>query len=83
MTFLVKGTQMPAHKITLSECSPIFKAMFSHQNLDEENKNIVNIVDFSANVFKSFLLFIYADIKPKCDLQELLKLADKVSKLYL
>lgn len=39
--------------------------MFSHEGTTEAQEGVVHITDVSPEVFKDFLAFIYAGLKPK------------------
>ena len=78
VTIVVENTKILAHKIILSTHSPVFEAMFSHNNTKEAQKHEINITDVSSKVLKIFLLFIYTGIKPKTEFSNLLIVAEKV-----
>ena len=72
--------QIPVHRERLAACSPVFAAMFRHENTKEAQEKKVMIPDVRAEVFKDFLQFVYTGVRPKCGrlTTELLTLADKV-----
>ncbi len=72
--------QIPVHRERLAACSPVFAAMFRHENTKEAQERQVMIPDVRAEVFKDFLQFVYTGVRPKCGrlTTELLTLADKV-----
>ncbi|KAL7296115.1 hypothetical protein TKK_0010661 [Trichogramma kaykai] len=54
----VNGVKFYAHKAILANCSPVFASMFKNE-MTEENGNLVKISDFSSEVVKNLLSFIY------------------------
>lgn len=80
VTIIVDKTKIPVHKTLLIAQSPVFDAMFSHDETLEAQKQEVNIPDVSLDVMKDFLLYIYTGAKPKSDRLtiNLLAVADKV-----
>ena len=72
--------QIPVHKALLAARSPVFAAMFRHEDTKEAQEKQVVITDVHPDVFKNFLQFVYTGVKPKCGRLtiELLILADKV-----
>ncbi|XP_065203292.1 speckle-type POZ protein B-like isoform X4 [Planococcus citri] len=54
----VNGKSFPAHKVILAARSPVFKAMFKN-NLMENQQNRVEIKDADENVFQEVLRYIY------------------------
>ncbi|KAH9403207.1 hypothetical protein TYRP_015085 [Tyrophagus putrescentiae] len=71
--------QIPVHKALLAARSPVFAAMFRHEDTKEAQESQVVISDVRAEVFKDLLQFVYTGVKPKCGrlTTELLTLADK------
>ncbi|KAH9403206.1 hypothetical protein TYRP_015084 [Tyrophagus putrescentiae] len=71
--------QIPVHRERLAACSPVFAAMFRHEDTKEAQEKKVMIPDVRADVFKDFLQFVYTGVRPKCGrlTTELLTLADK------
>ncbi|XP_014229085.1 speckle-type POZ protein-like A [Trichogramma pretiosum] len=70
---------IPAHKAILAAASPVFKAMFTH-NMLENKENSVNITDTTNNTVIEMLRYIYTAevIINKVDITiELLEVADK------
>ena len=74
------GKQVPAHRVVLSMRSPVFAAMFTHEQMEESKNKRVDILDVSGEVLEAFLAYLYS-----CDVggvtkfsTELLQLADKV-----
>ncbi|XP_044010257.1 speckle-type POZ protein-like A [Aphidius gifuensis] len=59
--------------------SPVFSAMFDHEQLKENEKNEVIIEDIDEGVFEEFLHYIYTGESPNIDKmpKELLAVADK------
>lgn len=56
---VVDNKEIPAHKILLVNKSPVFKAMFSHEELVENQLNVVAIDDIDVDVLEEMLHFIY------------------------
>ncbi|XP_014237847.1 speckle-type POZ protein A-like [Trichogramma pretiosum] len=52
------GKEIPAHRVLLANASPVFKAMFSHDMLENNNK-VVNITDISYDAAVEMLRYIY------------------------
>ncbi|CAL1297904.1 unnamed protein product [Larinioides sclopetarius] len=50
----------PVHRAILGVRSPVFKAMFSHDIKENENKS-VDVPDLSADTVRRMLLYIYTD----------------------
>ncbi len=80
-TIVVNDVKIPVHKAMLSARSPVFEAMFSHDNTKEAQEHKMEVTDVSPIVMKDFLQFIYTGVKPKCCRLsiELMALADKVN----
>ena len=78
---VVDGIEWPAHKGILSVRSPVFAAMFSHQDTKEAKESKVEIDDVPNDTFKDLLEFIYTGIVPAKErlTTELLAASDKVS----
>ncbi|XP_071033388.1 uncharacterized protein [Parasteatoda tepidariorum] len=77
---------LPAHKFLLSARSPVFRAMFHHQDMLENQSNVVEISDVDPKTLKSFLEFLYTgsvDIIDDESTLELLIIADKYQVLSL
>ncbi|XP_014227676.1 speckle-type POZ protein A-like [Trichogramma pretiosum] len=73
------GNDIPAHKAILAAASPVFRAMFTH-NMLENTENSVNITDTTKNTVIEMLRYIYTAevIINKVDITiELLEVADK------
>ena len=74
------------HKNILSQRSPVFSAMFDN-DLEEAQKNVVNITDVKADVFEVLLRYVYCGEIEGIEnyAMELLEVADKVTEqiLYL
>ncbi|CAB0035275.1 unnamed protein product [Trichogramma brassicae] len=51
---LVEEDEIPAHKIVLSAASPVFRAMFTHDML-ENNENSVKITDITEDILTEML----------------------------
>ena len=60
VVFKVGFQSFPAHKAIVGARSPAFRAMFSHDMLENRN-NEVEIDDFLPEVFKQMLRYIYTD----------------------
>ena len=58
VTIKVKGHPLAAHKAILGARSPVFKAMFTHDTLENQT-NEVNIEECDVEVFKQLLLYFY------------------------
>jgi hypothetical protein len=58
------GQSVGAHIVILSASSPVFAAMFQ-SNLLETKTRKVTIVDVKIDVFKQFLIFLYAENTPR------------------
>lgn len=71
---------LPGHKLILSIRSPVFERMFSHQEMRENQTNIVTIVDIKIEVFREMFRFIYTGTVMEIERfdEELLIAADKV-----
>uniref|UniRef100_A0A8C5M987 Speckle type BTB/POZ protein like n=1 Tax=Leptobrachium leishanense TaxID=445787 RepID=A0A8C5M987_9ANUR len=54
----VGGQEFKAHKAILAARSPVFSAMFEHE-MEESNKNRVDIHDVDPEVFKEMMRFVY------------------------
>ncbi|XP_071033424.1 speckle-type POZ protein B-like [Parasteatoda tepidariorum] len=81
-----ENMSLPAHKFLLSARSPVFRAMFHHQNMLENVSNVVEISDVDPKTLKSFLEFLYTgsvDIIDGESALELLIIADKYQVLSL
>lgn len=76
----VDGTVLKVHKTNLSSRSPVFKRMFSYNDTEEAQRGQVIITDFSINVMKIFLEYVYTGVFPRDDRVsiELLAAAEKV-----
>ncbi|KAI6177833.1 Protein roadkill [Aphelenchoides bicaudatus] len=77
-TFKVDGVEFKVHRIIFTSQSPVFKQMFL-TNCEEAKTKIVNIEDFSAEVFEDFVYWMYLGNFQKLDenAEELFILADK------
>jgi len=58
VTLAVEGKEFRAHKALLAARSPVFAAMFSHE-MEEQQRNRVEITDVEADVLQEMLRFIY------------------------
>ncbi|XP_044010253.1 protein roadkill-like [Aphidius gifuensis] len=67
VTIEVGRKSFRAIKGVLGARSPVFSAMFDHQDLKENKKNIVVITDIDEDVFEEFLHFIYTGESPNID----------------
>lgn len=75
VTLICEGREFPCHKAILASRSPIFNAMFTHQNSREVLTNKVEIEDMEPKVLSELLTFIYTG---SCSIEEgLLAAADK------
>ncbi|XP_060249299.1 speckle-type POZ protein-like [Meriones unguiculatus] len=61
--FLVSGQEFWAHKAILAARPPVFRAMFKH-DMEERQKNRVEIKDLEPQVFKEMMGFIYTGKAP-------------------
>ncbi|XP_044012401.1 speckle-type POZ protein-like [Aphidius gifuensis] len=79
VTFQVGQKSFRAIKGILAIRSPVFAAMFDHEEFKENKKNEVVIDDIDEDVFEEFLHYIYTDESPNVDkmTMELLAVADK------
>ncbi|KAL7298622.1 hypothetical protein TKK_0008390 [Trichogramma kaykai] len=76
---IVEEEEIPAHKIVLAAVSPVFRAMFTHDMLENE-ENFVKITDTTENIVTAMLRFIYTgklDVTETNKIIELLAVADK------
>lgn len=78
VTFSVQGREFRAHKVILAARSPVFKAMFGHEMVENQN-NRVEITDIGYDVLREVMRFIYAEKVLNLDKisKELLAAADK------
>ncbi|KAL7298420.1 hypothetical protein TKK_0008211 [Trichogramma kaykai] len=70
---------IPAHRVVLAAASPVFKAMFSHDMLENKTQS-VNITDVDYDVAVEMLRFIYTGSVEKEEVSfiiDLLPVADK------
>ena len=58
VTITVKGEEFKLHKSLLSARSPFFKSMFE-SNMKENITGLVTIEDCEAELFRSFITFLY------------------------
>eukprot|EP00479_Gromia_sphaerica_P012226 TRINITY_DN6353_c0_g1_i1.p1 TRINITY_DN6353_c0_g1~~TRINITY_DN6353_c0_g1_i1.p1 ORF type:complete len:93 (-),score=12.91 TRINITY_DN6353_c0_g1_i1:233-511(-) len=56
-------SSLKVHKCILSCRSPVFKAMFE-VNMQENEKNVVEIEDVNSQTLQAMLDFMYTDQKP-------------------
>ena len=88
VVFVVEGQQLPALKLILSLKSEVFRAMFSDNFKESEDKEVV-IKDTTFDAFKTMIEFLYCDrlvLKDKTDLlliEEVSKLCDEYQALRL
>ena len=80
---VVKGKEFPVHKAILSARSPVFAAMFEHEDTKEANEGKVEITDILDDVFQELLNYTYTSRIPIKEqlTPELLSAADKVCQL--
>lgn len=72
------GTNLPVHKLILSTFSPIFRAMFSHDNFVENLEGTIVIEDFEPEIVKSFVSFLYTQkVLKTANYEKLFLIADK------
>jgi len=72
------GNTLPVHKFILSAFSPIFRAMFSHDNFIENLEGSITIDDFEPNIVKAFVSFLYTQNVPyNSNYEKLFLIADK------
>ncbi|XP_044019426.1 speckle-type POZ protein-like A [Aphidius gifuensis] len=85
VTIQVGQKSFPAIKGILAVRSPVFFAMFSHEQLKENQKNEVVIEDIDEDVFEEFLYFIYTGKSLNIEKMpmELLAVAEKYQVDYL
>lgn len=55
-----EGKEFSCHKALLSYRSSVFQAMFQHQNMKEQQMNVVDIVDLSWSTVDRMLKYIYS-----------------------
>ncbi|XP_044019424.1 speckle-type POZ protein-like B [Aphidius gifuensis] len=79
VTILMGQKSFPAIKGILAVRSPVFAAMFNHEQLKENQKNEVVIEDIDEDVFEEFLHFIYTGESPNINKMpmKLLAVAEK------
>ena len=80
VVFVVGGRDFHVHKVILAAHSPVFAAMFEHEDTKEAKENKVTITDIDADVIEELLGCIYSSkvvIKDYCAV-ELFVAADKV-----
>uniref|UniRef100_A0A0D9WT20 BTB domain-containing protein n=1 Tax=Leersia perrieri TaxID=77586 RepID=A0A0D9WT20_9ORYZ len=66
VTFLVAGEPVAAHRCVLAARSPVFMAeLFG--NMKEKDSSFIEINDMDADVFRRLLYFIYTDMLPDED----------------
>lgn len=79
VTFKVENKKFKAYKGILAAQSPVFAAMFVHQNFIENKTNEVVIEDCSAEAFEQLLKCAYTDTVDFSEntIEELVKMTDK------
>ncbi|XP_044019429.1 speckle-type POZ protein-like A [Aphidius gifuensis] len=79
VTIQVGQKSFPAIKGILAVRSPVFSALFNHEQLKENKKNEVVIEDIDEDVFEEFLHFMYTGESPNVNKMpiELLAVAEK------
>ena len=80
IVFAVGDSQFPVHKNILSARSPVFSAMFDHEDTKEAQERVVDIIDVPKEVFQELLKYIYTGKVPDKNLltEDLLAASDKV-----
>jgi len=73
VTFIVDGNCIYAHKVILAANSPYFNAMFTI-NLREQTASVVEISEFSFQVFETLIRFLYTPIPPTFTTQSALEI---------
>lgn len=73
----VDEESFPVHKLILSSRSPVFKAMLNSNMLESRTHEII-IVDFSADIVKEFLSFLYTD---QCNIDLLDQIAEDLMRI--
>lgn len=76
ITFIFESGTIKAHSLILAARSPVFKKMFE-TDMKEKSTNTIEIKDVSAEVFDSFLKFIYTDQHDAAIASDLLYLGEK------
>jgi len=83
-SIIAGGKKFPVHKIILASRSPVFRAMFSHQDSKECQENCIVIEDIDDVSIGHMLEFMYSytkkfvfDDKKSYDYSTLMKAADK------
>jgi len=73
-----EGRHFKCHKAILSSRSPVFRAMFQHKSMLEQQKNAVDIQDLSAATVERMLKYVYSGrMDMMDDMCDLLAAADK------
>ena len=77
----IDAKEFRVHKNILSQQSLAFAAMFEHDQLEEGQKNVVNITDVKADVFEVLFGYIYSGETEGIEKfpMELLEVSDKVT----
>ena len=80
VTLVVDGNHYHVHKNMLSTRSPVFDAMFRHEDTKEAQEGRVVIEDVPKEEFEAFLKYLYLCEIPEKELvgEQLLMLADMV-----
>ena len=78
--FVLDGFKLPAHKIILAARSPVFEAMFSHEECKESQEGLVYITDVPVAAFKELIRYVYTGKIPDKEqlTLDLMAAADKV-----
>ncbi|XP_051221712.1 uncharacterized protein [Lolium perenne] len=71
VTFIVEGTEIPAHKLVLAMRSSVFRAQFFYGDKEDMKKERstrrleIKIADMTVSTFRAMLYFIYTDEQPR------------------
>ncbi|XP_047044009.1 BTB/POZ and MATH domain-containing protein 2-like [Lolium rigidum] len=71
VTFIVEGTEIPAHKLVLAMRSSVFRAQFFYGETEDMKKERstrrleIKIADMTVSTFRAMLYFIYTDEQPR------------------
>ncbi|KAM0861692.1 hypothetical protein ACQ4PT_045742 [Festuca glaucescens] len=69
VTFIVEGTEIPAHKLVLAMRSSVFRAQLFYGDRDMKERSTrrikIKIADMTASTFRAMLYFIYTEEQPR------------------